>query len=76
LLILTGEEKPMPYADLDYKLTEEQKAMRDMVRRFGAEVIRPAGIELDNLADPAQVIAKGSRLWDVPGQAGIWKHPL
>ncbi len=55
----------MPYADLDYKLTEEQKAMRDMVRRFGAEVVRPAGIELDNLADPAEVIAKNSRLWDV-----------
>ena len=55
----------MPYADLDYKLTEEQKAMKDMVRRFGAEVVRPAGIELDNLADPAEVIAKGSRLWDV-----------
>lgn len=55
----------MPYADLDYNLTEEQKAMRDMVRRFGAEVMRPAGIELDKLADPADVIAKGSRLWDV-----------
>jgi alkylation response protein AidB-like acyl-CoA dehydrogenase len=55
----------MPYADLDYQLTEEQKAMRDMVRRFGAEVVRPAGIELDHLADPAEVIAKGSSLWDV-----------
>jgi acyl-CoA dehydrogenase len=55
----------MPYADLDYKLTEEQRAMRDMVRRFGTEIARPAGIELDLLADPAEVIAKGSRLWDV-----------
>jgi len=55
----------MSYADLDYNLTEEQRAMRDMVRRFGAEVMRPAGIELDRLADPEEVIAKGSRLWDV-----------
>ena len=55
----------MPYADLDYNLTEEQKSMRDTVRRFGAEVMRPAGIELDKLADPADVIAEGSRLWDV-----------
>jgi len=55
----------MAYADLDYHLTSEQKAMRDMVRKFGAEVIRPAGIELDAMADPADVIAEGSVLWDV-----------
>jgi alkylation response protein AidB-like acyl-CoA dehydrogenase len=55
----------MPYSDLDYHLTDEQKGLRDMVRRFGAEVMRPVGIELDNLADPADVIAEGSKLWDV-----------
>ncbi len=52
----------MAYADLDFSLTDEQKSMRDMVRRFGAEVVRPAGIELDKLADPADVIADGSKL--------------
>ena len=50
---------------MDYNLTDEQKAMRDMVKKFGAEVMRPAGIELDKLADPADVIAEGSILWDV-----------
>jgi len=55
----------MGYQDIDLNLTEEQIAMRDMVRRFGAEVIRPAGIKLDKLGDPADVIAKGSILWDV-----------
>jgi len=53
------------YPDLDINLTDEQKSMRDMVRRFGAEVMRPIGIELDKLADPADVIADGSPLWDV-----------
>jgi alkylation response protein AidB-like acyl-CoA dehydrogenase len=53
----------MPYRELDLDLTEEQRAMRDLVRRFGSEVIRPVGIELDDLHDPADVIAEGSPLW-------------
>jgi alkylation response protein AidB-like acyl-CoA dehydrogenase len=55
----------MAYADIDINLTEEQKAMRDLMRKFGAEVMRPAGIKLDKLADPAEVIAPKSILWDV-----------
>lgn len=55
----------MDYADIDLNLTDEQKEMRDLVRKFGAEVMRPAGIQLDKLADPAEVIAPKSILWDV-----------
>jgi len=55
----------MAYPDIDLNLTDEQKALRAMVRKFGAEVMRPAGIELDKLGDPADVIADGSILWDV-----------
>jgi len=55
----------MPYQEIDLNLTDEQKAMRDMVRKFGTESMRPIGIELDKLADPADVIAEGSALWDV-----------
>jgi len=55
----------MAYVDLDYGLDEEQKAARDMARRFAVEVMRPNGIALDRLADPADVIARGSQLWDV-----------
>ena len=55
----------MAYADLDYHLTSEQSAMRDMVRKFGTEVIRPGGIELDAKGDPADVIAEDSVLWDM-----------
>jgi alkylation response protein AidB-like acyl-CoA dehydrogenase len=55
----------MAYRDLDFNLTDEQKALRDTIRRFGAEVMRPAGEKLDKMADPQDVIAKGSPLWDV-----------
>lgn len=55
----------MAYPDIDLNLTDSQKHLRDMVRRFGAEVMRPAGIKLDKLGEPADVIAKGSVLWDV-----------
>ncbi|MBW2090871.1 MAG: acyl-CoA/acyl-ACP dehydrogenase [Deltaproteobacteria bacterium] len=55
----------MAYREIDLNLTEEEKALRDMIRKFGAEVVRPAGIELDSLHDPADVTADGSVLWDV-----------
>ncbi len=55
----------MSYREIDFNLTKEQIAMRDTVRKFGAEVMRPAGVELDKLHDPADVIAQGSVLWDV-----------
>jgi alkylation response protein AidB-like acyl-CoA dehydrogenase len=55
----------MANVEIDLQLNDEQKAMRDMVRKFGAEVIRPVGVELDKLNDPADVIAKDSRLWDM-----------
>ncbi len=55
----------MGYLELDTTINEEQKAVQDMARRFAMEVMRPAGIELDKLSDPADVIAEGSVLWDV-----------
>jgi len=55
----------MAYRDIDINLTDEQIALRDTIRKFGAEVMRPAGEKLDKLADPADVFAKGSVLWNV-----------
>jgi alkylation response protein AidB-like acyl-CoA dehydrogenase len=55
----------MTYREIDVNLTDEHRALRDMVRKFGAEVMRPAGLALDKLADPADVVAEGSVLWDV-----------
>ncbi len=55
----------MPLADIDVGLPDEERAVRDTAHKFAEEVLRPAGAKLDRLADPAQVIAKDSVLWEV-----------
>ncbi|HPO12653.1 MAG TPA: acyl-CoA dehydrogenase family protein [Candidatus Hydrogenedentes bacterium] len=40
---------------IDFDLTEDQVAIRDMAARFAREVVRPAEIELDRMADPDEV---------------------
>jgi alkylation response protein AidB-like acyl-CoA dehydrogenase len=55
----------MPLEDIEVGLSDEEQAVRDTAHKFAAEVMRPAGAELDRLADPAQVIAKDSVLWKV-----------
>lgn len=50
--------------DIDFDLTNEEREIRDLVRKFAREVLRPAGQALDRM--PAErVIAKGSILYDV-----------
>jgi alkylation response protein AidB-like acyl-CoA dehydrogenase len=51
--------------DIELGLSEEEVAMRETVRKFASEVMRPIGERLDKLPDPADVIAKGSELWTV-----------
>lgn len=46
-------------------LGEEAQEVVAVVHRFAEDDMRPAGIELDRLADPEDVIAPGSRLWEV-----------
>jgi alkylation response protein AidB-like acyl-CoA dehydrogenase len=55
----------MGITELEIDLKEEQKAQRDVARKFFGTVWRPAAIELDLMADPEEVIAEGSPLWDV-----------
>ena len=55
----------MPLADLETSLTEEERAVRDTARRFAQDVLRPVGTALDRLAEPAEVIAAKSALWNV-----------
>ncbi len=55
----------MPLTDIEVNLSDEMQAVRDTAHKFAAEVLRPAGAELDRLPDPADVSAKGSVLWDV-----------
>jgi len=51
--------------DIEVGLTDQERAIRDSAHRFASEVLRPAGRELDLLADPQDVIAPQSILWDV-----------
>lgn len=46
----------MSYLDLNLNLTDEQTALKEGIHRFAKEVIRPAGIELDALASPEEVL--------------------
>lgn len=56
------------YVELNKALTPEQQALREQTHRFAADVIRPAAVELDKLTAD-EVIASGSRLWDLLRQA-------
>ncbi len=58
----------MAIVDLEVGLSDEAQAARDTAHKFAEEVLRPAGTALDKLADPADVIAPGSVLWDVFGK--------
>lgn len=55
----------MDFQELDLTLPKEAIALAESARDFGRTVMRPAGIELDRLDDPAAVIAEDSVLWDV-----------
>jgi len=55
----------MSSIDLESQLSDEERAVRETVHKFAEDVMRPAGIALDALADPQEVIAKDSILWDV-----------
>jgi len=55
----------MAYLELDIEISKEAQAIHKEVQKFAKEVMRPAGIELDKLPDPADVYAKGSVYWDV-----------
>ena len=53
------------YLELDLEITEEQEALKEQVHKFAREVLRPAALELDKIADPEEVIKKGSLFWEV-----------
>jgi alkylation response protein AidB-like acyl-CoA dehydrogenase len=53
------------YLDLNKDLTPQQIALKEQVHRFAEEVLRPASVKLDAIADPEEVIKPDSVLWDV-----------
>jgi len=55
----------MGLRELNVDLTKEHVTLWNETKKFLSEVWRPAAIELDQLQNPADVIAEGSVLWDV-----------
>ena len=55
----------MPLVDIEVGLTDQEREVRDSVHKFAEEVVRPAGVALDKLPDPRDVIAPESPLWGV-----------
>jgi alkylation response protein AidB-like acyl-CoA dehydrogenase len=53
------------YTELDLEIRPEEAALKTEAHRFAAEVLRPAALALDALADPEQVIAPNSVFWEV-----------
>ncbi|MGO9569636.1 MAG: acyl-CoA dehydrogenase family protein [Desulfomonilaceae bacterium] len=53
----------MTYLDLNIELTDEQNALKEQAHKFAEEVLRPASIELDKIADAEDMI-KSPLLWD------------
>jgi alkylation response protein AidB-like acyl-CoA dehydrogenase len=58
----------MSLVDLEVHMTDQERAVRDTAHTFAEEVMRPAGMQLDRLTDPAEVIASQSVLWEVFGK--------
>ena len=55
----------MGLRELNIDFTKEHVTLWTETKKFLSEVWRPAAIELDQMADPADVIAEGSVLWEV-----------
>lgn len=55
----------MAVVDIDVGLSEEGTAVRETVHKFAAEIMRPAGEQLDRLDSPESVTAADSPLWRV-----------
>ncbi|HXR36816.1 MAG TPA: acyl-CoA dehydrogenase family protein [Candidatus Binataceae bacterium] len=58
----------MEFVEYDETLTDEQRQIRDIARKFSREVLRPVGIALDKMT-PEAMVAPGSPFFSVLRQA-------
>ncbi|MGC8603829.1 MAG: acyl-CoA dehydrogenase family protein [Desulfomonilaceae bacterium] len=58
----------MSYLELNIDLNDDQNALKKQAHKFAAEVLRPAGLELDKIPDPEDVI-KSAIYWDTMKKA-------
>ncbi len=63
----------MSYLELNMELTDEQEAIREQTRKFAREVLRPASLELDKIADPNDVI-KSDLFWNTMRKGYEWGY--
>lgn len=59
----------LPLNGLQSPLTEMEQAVQGVAHRLAEDVLRPAGVALDEMS-PEQVVAPDSPLWDVLQKAG------
>jgi alkylation response protein AidB-like acyl-CoA dehydrogenase len=57
------------YTETATNITDEQVALKESIHKFCKEVLRPASVKLDKIADPEDVIKKDSILWKTLKQA-------
>jgi alkylation response protein AidB-like acyl-CoA dehydrogenase len=55
----------MSTVDIEVGLSEEDAAIRDVAHQYAEEVLRPAGIAMDRMTDPADTIGPDSPIWNV-----------
>src|SRR5579872_5364635 len=60
--LLPREAAMHTYQELAQDIPKEYEALKESAHRFAAEILRPASIELDRMADPRDVIALDSPL--------------
>src|SRR5579872_5708266 len=60
--LLPREAAMHTYQELAQDIPKEYEALKESSHRFAAEILRPASIELDRMADPRDVIALDSPL--------------
>jgi len=51
--------------NIDSNISKDSEAMLDLVTKFSMDIMRKAGIELDKMPRPEDVIEPDSVLWDV-----------
>ncbi len=63
------------YTETNADITDEQIALKRSVHKFCREVLRPASVQLDKIADPEDVIQKESLFWQTMKKAyGLGYH--
>ena len=67
------------YRELSVEFPKQCESIRDETHRFAREIMRPAAMKIDRMADPHAVVASDSPLWPVMKAAyglGYHRAPL